>query len=93
MAELTPNAEGYTLSGRLDNQSSNHVYNRLPSSNNSAVALDLSNLERIDSAGLALLVLWSNRQHQAGGALALRNIPMQAKQMIDILGLNEILPT
>lgn len=82
---------GYALSGRLDNQHSQAIYQTLPTAESHAVAVDLQALERIDSAGLAVLVLWSNRQQAAGGSLLLVNIPLQTQQMMTILGLNAIL--
>lgn len=90
-AQLQTSATGYALTGRLDNQHTSSVYPTLPSGDSSSLAVNLAGLERVDSAGLALLVLWSKRQQQAGGSLKLTDVPMQAKQMIDILGLNELL--
>ncbi len=42
-----------------------------------AVELDLSTVERTDSAGLALLVGWSRQARRAGGSLILRRPPEQ----------------
>jgi anti-anti-sigma factor len=89
--QLQVTDSGYALSGRLDNQRTQAVFQALPVANSEITALDLNELERVDSAGLALLVLWSNRQKVAGGSLHLSNIPLQTRQMMDILGLNDIL--
>ncbi len=90
-AQLQTTSDGYAIAGRLDNQYTSAIHAALPSGNDAALALNLKELERVDSAGLALLVLWSKRQQKAGGSLKLTDLPIQAKQMIDILGLNELL--
>ncbi len=42
-----------------------------------ALELDLSTVERTDSAGLALLVEWNRQVRRAGGSLILRQPPEQ----------------
>ncbi len=89
--QLQTTDTGYALHGYLDNQRSMQVYKALPEANGDTLHLNLSKLEKVDSAGLALLVLWANRQRTQGGALKLNNVPAQAKQMMGILDLNSIL--
>jgi len=54
--------------------------------------IDLSQLERSDSSGLALLVEWYREAEQDGKKITFLNLPGQMYEMARISGLNEILP-
>ncbi len=54
--------------------------------------LDLSGVEHVDSAGLALLVHWLRRAHNQGRVLEFRNVPAQLIEMARISRLDQILP-
>lgn len=54
--------------------------------------IDLSGIERSDSAGVALLLEWWRRARHRGTELHYLNPPAQMRAIIDVSGLGEILP-
>ncbi|MGH8580390.1 MAG: STAS domain-containing protein [Gammaproteobacteria bacterium] len=54
--------------------------------------LDLSGVERFDSAGLAFLVELQRRARRAGVRLNYKNIPRRMRTVASVYGLDEILP-
>lgn len=54
--------------------------------------LDLSDVERFDSAGLAFLVELQRRARRAGVSLNYKNIPRRMRTVASVYGLDEILP-
>ncbi len=56
------------------------------------INIDLSQLERSDSSGLALLVEWYREAEQAGKKITFLNLPAKMYEIARISGLNEILP-
>jgi len=54
--------------------------------------IDLSDVQRSDSAGLALLVEGLRRARQTGKSIRFFNIPAQMLAMARVSGLDEILP-
>ena len=57
-----------------------------------SVSIDLRQVERSDSAGVALLVEWMNRAWQQQKELKLLNIPAQMLSIARVSGLDHILP-
>ncbi len=53
--------------------------------------MDLSGIERIDSAGLALLINLSQRQQAAGGSIRYTNCPDKVVQLVDMSELNDVI--
>mgnify|MGYP003439476283 FL=1 len=53
--------------------------------------LDLAQVERTDSAGLALLIEWLRRAQTANRTLRFANIPAQVQTLIRINGLQDAL--
>jgi phospholipid transport system transporter-binding protein len=53
--------------------------------------LDLAQVERADSAGLALLIEWLRRAQIANRTLRFTNIPVQVQTLIRINGLQDAL--
>lgn len=53
------------------------------------LTIDLAAVERIDSAGLALLVEWVNRAQ--GRTVRFANVPEQARQLVRVYGLSAAL--
>jgi phospholipid transport system transporter-binding protein len=53
--------------------------------------LDLAQVERTDSAGLALLIEWLRRAQAANRQLRFANIPAQVQTLIRINGLQDAL--
>jgi len=56
------------------------------------LVIDLAQVERTDSAGLALLIEWLRRARVANQALRFANIPTQVQTLIRINGLQDALP-
>lgn len=54
--------------------------------------VDLSGVERSDSAGVALLLEWWRRARRRGAELRYLNPPAQMRAIIEVSGLSEILP-
>lgn len=59
--------------------------------NGRAVELDLSRVERSDSAGLALLVSLVRQARQQGGAITFLNVPEQLRGLASVGGVEQIL--
>jgi len=55
------------------------------------VEIDLSQVRRVDSAGLALLLEWSIAARAAGGALVFRNAPPVLSALAGISDVTELL--
>jgi len=53
--------------------------------------IDLSNVARIDSAGLALLVEWTCVARRQNKTLVLEQIPDSLRSLIEVSGLGEVL--
>ena len=53
--------------------------------------LDLSELQRFDSAGLAFIINLINRQAHSGGSITLSNSPDQVLQLIELSELDDVL--
>lgn len=54
--------------------------------------IDLSGLDRVDSAGLALLIEWTRLTRALGHGLEFINIPRQLLTIARVSGLDQILP-
>ncbi len=57
-----------------------------------AVAVDLREVERSDSAGVALLVAWMRSARQAQRDIRFLNMPSQMLNIARVSGLDAILP-
>lgn len=57
-----------------------------------AVELDLREVTRADSAGLALMIEWMRAAHRHHKNIVFRNVPPQILAMAKISGLEDILP-
>lgn len=81
---------GYSVSGDL-------TYGTVPAAFEqqlqfaSETRINLQNVERIDSAGLALLVDWVCAARNQGKILVLEQIPDSLKSLIEVSGLTEVL--
>jgi len=57
-----------------------------------ALDIDLAEVSRSDSAGLALLVHWMRQAKEENKKIIFHNIPKQMLAIADVSGLNELLP-
>ncbi len=58
---------------------------------NGRLTIDLKEVQRADSAGLALLVEWLRRARAKGAEVAFINVPEQVRSLIRVNGLNQAL--
>ena len=56
-----------------------------------AVVVDLGQVTRADSAGLALLVEWAHRAQAVNRRIEFRNLPEQMRHLIEVSGLTRVL--
>lgn len=86
----------YILKGRLSFTSVPVLWNQhkvsLFADDADILDIDLSQLERSDSSGLALLVEWYREAEQDNRKITFFNLPTQMYEIACISGLNEILP-
>lgn len=53
------------------------------------VEVDLAELSRVDSAGLAMLICWQNQVKKSGGQLRFTHIPAQLTKLIRVSDLEK----
>lgn len=90
-ATLTQKPSGdWRLSGDLQVAAATRLYAELPVTQ-ATYALNLSAVEAIDSAGIALLVDWQQRLRSAGGDLKLVDVPDSLERLARIGGVAKLL--
>ncbi len=86
----------YILIGQLNFKTVPELWkenkNSLFNDDTDTIEIDLSQSERSDSSGLALLVEWYREAEQEGKKITFLNLPAQMYEIARISGLNEILP-
>ena len=86
----------YILKGQLNFQTVPELWNdnklSLFEDGNGSLDIDLSQLERSDSSGLAILVEWYREAQQRDKTITFLNLPTQMYDIAKVSGLNEILP-
>ncbi len=95
MARIVPvDDRVWNVTGSLDNYSIDGGFQDVDTifQPGPAKVLDLSGVERFDSAGLAFLLELQRRARRAGVSLSYRNIPMRMRAVASVYGLDEILP-
>ena len=55
------------------------------------IIVDLSGVEKADSAGLALLLGWIRNSRNAGSELHFSNVPAQIQSLVRVAGLESLL--
>ncbi len=102
MAQLEKISEGhYLLKGQLNFKSVPELWLKNNRSNNQSslfsddsdtLDIDLSQLERSDSSGLAMLVEWYREAELQDKKITFFNLPAQMYDIARVSGLDEILP-
>ena len=88
---LRQNGHGrFSLSGDLTAETARSLFDRMPKFGGGEVNVDLESVHEVDSAGLALLVHWSNLAAASSGRLTFTGAPTQLRQMAKITGLEEL---
>jgi len=54
------------------------------------IEIDLTDVSRVDSAGLALLLEWIRAAGASGGRVRFTSIPVQLERLIQVAGLEEV---
>lgn len=90
-----PVASTLALNGELTLKTVTNLWNISNSffaETKSPILLDLQNVTQSDSAGVALLIAWVRYVRQQNKEISLINLPAQMSAIINISGLNKILP-
>lgn len=87
-AQLTES--GLAFSGVIDHQSIPALIRNLPEVSSADPIIDLREVSKIDSAGLAFLIHWGNTHLTNADKMQLSGVSEQAKQLIGILELGSV---
>ncbi len=80
------------LRGELDRETLLPLWNQRRTLMNQITVIDVGGLERVDSAGLAMLVHLRAQVEQDGGTLALTGITDRLSTLIALYNLQDIIP-
>ncbi len=92
---LRSHGEGrYVLAGELSWQTVPELLRRaeLRFEPQAGLVIDLAQVERSDSAGLALLTEWLRQARRQGARLSFANLPEQMRSLARVSGVLDILP-
>lgn len=81
-----------TLKGDLDRETLRPLWQQRETLLAESVGLDVSQLQRVDSAGLALLVHFYHQQTQKGRDLRIIGVSDRLRTLIDLYNLNDVIP-
>lgn len=81
-----------TLKGDLDRETLLPLWQQRETLLAESVGLDVSQLQRVDSAGLALLVHFYHEQAQKGRDLQIIGVSDRLRTLIDLYNLNDVIP-
>ena len=93
---ITRDGNRITLSGDLTVKTARRLFDKMPAFGETPafgaqeVTVDLKSVREADSAGLALLVHWSNLARSSSAELVFTGAPAQLRQMAKITGLEEL---
>ena len=83
------------LTGELDHQGAAQAIRELELALDAALplhlALDLSGVTFMDSSGIALLIRSQQRMQLLEGSIIVRNVPRQAKRVLDAAGIGRLI--
>ena len=83
------------LSGELDHHSAKGLLRRLDQEIEKTLptqlTLDLSGVTFMDSSGIALLIRSQQRMQLLEGSIIVRNVPRQAKRVLDAAGIGRLI--
>ena len=90
-ATLTREGGGFGLSGDLTVKTARRLFDQTPPFAPGEMRINLAAVGEADSAGLALLVHWSNLAGSSSTKLVFTDAPAQLRQLAKISGLGELL--
>lgn len=79
-----------TLSGALTVKTARELFNQTPQFDGEELNVNLDGIREVDSAGLALLLHWSNMANAASSNLTFTNPPTQLREIAKIMGLETL---
>ena len=93
-ARLEPRKDGFAVCGDLQAAWVPALYRdaRQQLAGSGPLTVDLAQVERADSAGVALLVEWLRQARAQGRELRLVHLPQQMRSIIRVAGLERLLP-
>ena len=89
-ADITGESGRLRLSGDLTMETARRLFDRTPPFGPGAVTVDLEAVGEADSAGLALLVHWSNLACAASAEPVFTGAPAQLRRLAKITGLGDL---
>ena len=97
--KIEVNADGsFAIIGELNHQSvpsvlktSSNMFFSNNTSNNNNLSIDLKQVSRSDSAGVALLIEWMRQAKKNNKAIRFNNIPEQMHEIAEGSGVDELL--
>ena len=87
---IADNENGLELKGDLTVKTARLLFDQKPHFRQGKVEINLESVRDVDSAGLALLVHWSNQAKLASGKLVFVSAPAQLVEMGKISGLADL---
>ena len=87
---ITGEGNHIALTGDLTLHTVRRLFDGMPPFHVGEVTVDLKAVREADSAGLALLVHWSNLAKSSTSELVFTNIPAQLREMAKITDLQEL---
>ncbi len=82
----------FTLDGELTSATVPELFaNKAPEFSGNTLTIDMSAVQRTDSAGLALLLEWVRQGAQQNTQVVLAHVPAQLRSMIQVSGLDQLL--
>jgi len=87
MAKIQPSEGGYQLEGVIDHTTAPALFKQPLSAEAETIRLNMAAVEKVDSAGVALLLHWTQSLKKRGQQLTLENADPQLMQMVGILSL------
>ncbi|PWR00403.1 STAS domain-containing protein [Leucothrix pacifica] len=85
----------YQLSGQLGYDNAKAVAlegEKLMATSQQAITLDFAAVERVDTAGIAVILSWTRLAQEKQQSFAIRGLPAQALALIENSGLSRLLP-
>ncbi len=91
-AQIEQQAGTIVLTGMLRLDTVASLYGRIDFTqlSNQPVTIDLSGVDAVDSAGLALCVDWIKQAQHASAAITFRGVPEQLQRLVRMNGLDDL---
>jgi len=91
MLDISINENRIAISGALTQHTVKRAWSQTPDFSHKNLEVEMKALDRVDSAGFALLVYWSNEAKRQDSILVYRNPPEKLMDIAGLTGLESIL--